>query len=69
MPQRFPFYFYTMKSIAIFASGKGTSAQAIIEHFKNHPAVKVVLVVSNNPGAGVINVAHSNKIISAIIIT
>jgi len=56
-----------MKNIAIFASGKGSNAQAIIEHFKNHSAVKVVLVVSNNPDAGVIHVAHSSKIISAII--
>ena len=56
-----------MKSIAIFASGKGSNAQAIIEHFKAHSAIKVVLVVSNNPDAGVIHIAHRNKIISAII--
>jgi phosphoribosylglycinamide formyltransferase-1 len=56
-----------MKHIAIFASGKGTNAQAIIEHFSNHPSIRVQLIVSNNPAAGVIKIAHSNKIISAIV--
>lgn len=56
-----------MKCIAIFASGKGTNAQAIIEYFKNHPSIKVALVVTNNPAAGVIKIAHSHKIISAIV--
>jgi phosphoribosylglycinamide formyltransferase-1 len=56
-----------VKNIAIFASGKGTNAQSIIDHFKNHPSVKVALVVTNNPQAGVIKIAHSNKIISAIV--
>jgi len=56
-----------MKNIAIFASGAGTNAEAIINHFKNHDLVKVALVVTNNPEAGVIKIAHSNKIISAIV--
>ena len=56
-----------MKHIAIFASGKGTNAQAIIEYFRDHPSIKVALIVTNNPAAGVIKVAHSNKIISAIL--
>ena len=56
-----------MKHIAIFASGNGSNAGAIIEHFKGHPTIKVSLVVTNNPEAGVIKIAHSNKIISTII--
>ena len=56
-----------MKHIAIFASGKGSNAQSIIEYFKNHPSIKVALVITNNPEAGVIKIAHSNKIISAIV--
>jgi phosphoribosylglycinamide formyltransferase 1 len=56
-----------VKHIAIFASGRGTNAQSIIEHFKNHPSIKVALVVTNNPKAGVIKIAHSHKIISAIV--
>ncbi len=56
-----------MKCIAIFASGKGSNAQNIIEHFINHSSIKVALVLTNNPEAGVIKMAHSNKIISAIV--
>lgn len=56
-----------MKNIAIFASGAGSNAKAIIEYFKVHPTVRVALVVTNNPSAGVIQVAHENKIISAIL--
>ncbi|HYI78596.1 MAG TPA: phosphoribosylglycinamide formyltransferase [Chryseolinea sp.] len=37
--------------IAIFASGGGTNAEAIIRHFKDHPVIKVALVLSNNPNA------------------
>lgn len=57
----------TVKAIAIFASGEGTNARVIIEHFKNHPDIRVALVLTNNPSAGVIKLAQSNKIISAIV--
>ena len=58
---------HLMKHIAIFASGNGSNAEAIIEHFKGHATIKVSLVITNNPEAGVIKVAHGHKIISAII--
>ena len=61
------FIFTGMQHIAIFASGKGSNARAIIEYFKDHPSVKVALVVTNNPDAGVIKIAHQHKIISAIV--
>jgi phosphoribosylglycinamide formyltransferase-1 len=32
-----------------FASGSGTNAEAIIKYFKDHPLIKVELVLSNNP--------------------
>ncbi len=44
-------------NLAIFASGTGTNARKIIEHFTNHPSIKVGLVVSNKPAAGVLDVA------------
>ena len=53
--------------IAIFASGQGTNTQAIIDYFKEHPSIKVALVVTDKPGAGAIKIAHENKIISAIV--
>ncbi|NJM26967.1 MAG: phosphoribosylglycinamide formyltransferase [Bacteroidia bacterium] len=37
--------------IAIFASGSGTNAEEIFKRFKDHPAIEVVLLLSNNPGA------------------
>jgi phosphoribosylglycinamide formyltransferase 1 len=61
------FFSNGMKHIAIFASGAGTNAQAIIEHFRHNPGIRVSLIVTNNPAAGVIKIAHSNKIISAIV--
>jgi phosphoribosylglycinamide formyltransferase-1 len=47
-----------MKNIAIFASGSGTNAQKIMEHFENRKDVKVCLVLVNNPEAGVIERAQ-----------
>lgn len=47
-----------MKNIAIFASGSGTNAQKIMEHFENRTDVKVRLVLVNNPEAGVIQRAE-----------
>ncbi len=51
-----------MIQMAVFASGTGTNAQQIIQHFKAHPAVKVALIVCNKPGAGVIDVAARENI-------
>ena len=43
-----------MKNIAIFASGSGTNAENIIKHFHTSDNVKVKLVLTNNPTAGVL---------------
>lgn len=51
-----------MKHIAIFASGKGSNAKKIQEHFRNHPEIKVELIVCNNPKAGIIELADEWKI-------
>jgi len=48
-----------MNKIAIFASGEGTNAQQIIDYFKNSEKARVVLVVSNNSTANVLNRAKS----------
>jgi phosphoribosylglycinamide formyltransferase-1 len=50
------------KSLAIFASGAGTNAQKIIQHFSQHPFIKVRLIACNNPAAGVIDIAVVNQI-------
>lgn len=55
--------YYKGKSIniAIFASGGGSNAQHIINHFANSTAVKIGLIVCNKASAGVLNIgAHHN---------
>lgn len=56
-----------MTNLAIFASGRGTNAEAIINHFKNSTEVTVGLVVCNNPGAGVLEVANKHNIPVAVV--
>lgn len=51
-----------MQTLAIFASGAGSNARKIIEHFKSHPSIKVGMVVSNKPSAGVIAIAQEHAI-------
>ncbi|MFM7021434.1 MAG: phosphoribosylglycinamide formyltransferase [Flavobacteriales bacterium] len=41
-------------NIAVFASGSGSNAQRIFEHFEKHPSIKVALLVCNKPDAFVI---------------
>ena len=53
--------------IAIFASGTGTNAHKIIEHFKNHPTVQVALIVCNKPGAGVLSIAEKEGVPTLVI--
>lgn len=49
-------------SIAIFASGKGSNAEKIIQYFENHQFIHVKLIVCNKPGAGVLEIANKYKI-------
>jgi phosphoribosylglycinamide formyltransferase 1 len=44
--------------IAIFASGNGSNAEVIIQHFKDHPSIAVSLVLSNNSEAQVLQRAR-----------
>jgi len=48
--------------IAIFASGAGSNAQQIINHFRSSKDTKVALVVCNKPGAGVLSIAEKENI-------
>ena len=52
-----------MKKLAVFASGTGTNAQKIIDHFSlPGKTAKVSLVVCNKPGAGVLQIAAKANI-------
>jgi len=54
-------------NIAVFASGAGSNAQKIIDHFRESSSVNVALIVCNKSGAGVLQIAE-NENISAILI-
>lgn len=54
-------------TIAIFASGAGSNAEKIIQHFNNSSSVKVALIVSNRPKAGVLQIARNNNIAADVI--
>ncbi len=72
---------HVTKYIAIFASGKGSNAQRIIDHFNSSIKMgigslnknteknraKVVLIVCNNPNAGVLKIAEKESIPALII--
>jgi phosphoribosylglycinamide formyltransferase-1 len=50
------------KKIIIFASGAGSNAQKIIDYFKEKQTAETVLIVCNNPNAGVIEIAKTENI-------
>ena len=56
-----------MKQIAIFASGAGSNAAKVIDHFRSHSDIKISLIVCNKPGAGVLNIARKEGIPTLII--
>lgn len=51
-----------MKRIAIFASGEGSNAEAIVKYFKDKDNIKVEFVLSNRISAGVHNRMKSLEI-------
>jgi len=57
-----------MLNIAIFASGSGSNAEAIIQHLKNHAYLSVRLVVSNRKNAGVLDRAKKHGIETLVIV-
>ncbi|HEY3387114.1 MAG TPA: formyltransferase family protein [Saprospiraceae bacterium] len=53
--------------LAIFASGAGSNADKICTYFKDHPTIRVKLVISNKADAGVLSIADKHGIESAYI--
>jgi folate-dependent phosphoribosylglycinamide formyltransferase PurN len=64
---KFPVVSSKTINIAIFASGTGSNAQQIINYFRNSTQIKVALIVSNKPDAGVLNIAKNENIPTLII--
>lgn len=56
-----------MSNLAIFASGAGSNAQKIIDHFRDHPQIHISLIVTNKPGAGVLQIATTEQIKTIVI--
>jgi phosphoribosylglycinamide formyltransferase 1 len=44
-----------MHRIAIFASGSGSNAEALVRHFADRPDVEITLLLTNNPHAGLLD--------------
>lgn len=51
-----------MNRIAIFASGTGTNAKKIIDHFDDFKEVEVAIILSNKPKAKVLTIAKDHNI-------
>ena len=51
-----------MNKIAVFASGSGTNAGAIMEYFVGNPHIQVALVLSNRPDAYVLQRAAERSV-------
>lgn len=49
----------TKKRIALFASGSGSNAEKLAQHFRDHNYIEVALLFCNNPDAGVIKRMHA----------
>ncbi|WP_306742081.1 phosphoribosylglycinamide formyltransferase [Marinifilum sp. D714] len=57
---------FTMKKIALFASGSGTNVENIALYFKNNSNVEIACVLTNNPNAFVLNRAEKLKLPSFV---
>lgn len=55
--------------IAIYGSGKGTNAQAIIDHFRKQAEIEVALIVSNKPDAYILRRATQSGVDSVLLAT
>src|SRR6187549_1136112 len=57
-----------MKKMAVFASGAGSNAQKIIDHFsESNKGGEVALIVCNKAGAGVLQIAAKANVPAIII--
>lgn len=50
------------QQLAVFASGAGSNARRLVEHFAGSDLATVALIVCNKPGAGVLQIAAEHGI-------
>jgi len=53
--------------MAIFASGRGSNAEKIIDYFTTHDRIRVALVVSNRSDAPVLKMANNRQVETLVI--
>jgi phosphoribosylglycinamide formyltransferase 1 len=51
-----------VKKLAIFASGTGSNAEALIMHFSNHTGFEIACLCTNKPDCGAVQIAQSHDI-------
>ncbi len=56
----------TVTGIGILASGSGTNAEKIMEHFADSPLARVVMLASDNPAAGALERARRHGVPTAV---
>lgn len=56
-----------LHTLILFASGRGSNCQAIIDHFRDSPLARVALIVCNKAGAGVLDIAARENIPSLLV--
>lgn len=56
-----------MLNIAIFASGSGSNARRIMEHFQHSTVARVALLISNKRNAGALSIAQEFQIPTQVI--
>jgi phosphoribosylglycinamide formyltransferase 1 len=55
------------KHVAVFASGAGSNARKFLEYFSSSEEFDIQLIVTNNPNAGVLNIAKEYGVESLLI--
>lgn len=48
--------------LALFASGRGSNAEALLRHFQHHPFIHISALFTNNPQAAVIEIAQTYQV-------
>lgn len=51
-----------MKSLVVFASGKGSNADNLINYFLKQNKARVVVIFTNNPNSGAVDVAKKHNL-------
>lgn len=52
----------TVTRLAVFASGGGSNAKALLKYFRNHPQICISLFVSNKKDSGVFTLGEKNNV-------